>query len=352
LNENDLRKQPMNLKILGDIKKLLTLINTMKEQTSKKSRSQTSWSTGEKVKIWNDRNDKQFQHGSSYWARLILSMAFFGIVAFITSITMTIVHFRVPDQEHFPPLPDVVLDNLQLIPWAFTMCEYIAITMGSIFWIIVAAHRHRMVMLWRVASITGTVFLLRCITMFATSLSVPGAHLKCKVEGMPKAGVPFELILQRAWEITVGAGLSIQGVRTCGDYMFSGHTSALTILNYTINEYTPADWKGLHILSWVLNVFGMFLILAAHEHYTIDVLIAYYISSRMFVWYHAMATAKVSSRASKIAMAAVFPLFTYLEEHTKGLIPNEYEWPWTVGIRWLTALKSFLVPLLYKKKVR
>lgn len=42
--------------------------------------------------------------------------------------------------------------------------------------------------------------------------------------------------MQQAYVIWRGAGMSIQGVRTCGDYMFSGHTVALTMLNFFITE--------------------------------------------------------------------------------------------------------------------
>lgn len=44
------------------------------------------------------------------------------------------------------------------------------------------------------------------------------------------------LRITRAYTIWSGLGMSIQGVRTCGDYMFSGHTVALTTLNFFITE--------------------------------------------------------------------------------------------------------------------
>ena len=42
--------------------------------------------------------------------------------------------------------------------------------------------------------------------------------------------------LQRAGEIFFGVGMSMNGVRSCGDYMFSGHTVSITLLNFFITE--------------------------------------------------------------------------------------------------------------------
>ena len=46
----------------------------------------------------------------------------------------------------------------------------------------------------------------------------------------------FNHRFKRALEIFFGMGMSLSGVRTCGDYMFSGHTSVVTLLNFLITE--------------------------------------------------------------------------------------------------------------------
>ena len=54
--------------------------------------------------------------------------------------------------------------------------------------------------------------------------------------------------------------------------MFSGHTVSLTLVNFFITEYTSRR----------------ILILAVHKHYSIDVFIAFYITSRLFLYYNTL----------------------------------------------------------------
>lgn len=145
--------------------------------------------------------------------------------------------------------------------------------------------------------------------MLITSLSVPGRHLNCAARPY---GDWFDKIKQ-AFLIWQGAGMSINSVRTCGDYMFSGHTVTLTLLNFFITEYTPQDLYFVHTLSWVLNLFGVFFILAGHEHYSIDVFIAFYISTRLFLYYHTLANNRCLYSGDRRRTRIWFPLFYFFE---------------------------------------
>ena len=60
----------------------------------------------------------------------------------------------------------------------------------------------------------------------------------------------------------------------------------LTVLSSFAEFYTPNRWKLLHLITNIMNLFGCFLVLAAHEHYTIDVVIAFFLSKTIFQGYH------------------------------------------------------------------
>uniref|UniRef100_A0A1I8MB21 Sphingomyelin synthase-like domain-containing protein n=1 Tax=Musca domestica TaxID=7370 RepID=A0A1I8MB21_MUSDO len=260
-----------------------------------------------------------------------ISLGYSFLVTWITSFVMVIVHERVPDMKKYPPLPDIFLDNVPHIPWAFHMCEITGTLLFSIWACVCIFHKCRMVILRRFFALAGTVFLLRCVTMLITSLSVPGTHLQCNQNDYAIDDTALTLTealslrISRAYTIWSGLGMSIQGVRTCGDYMFSGHTVALTLLNFFITEYTPRNLYFLHTLSWLLNMFGIFFILAAHEHYSIDVFVAFYITSRLFLYYHTLANNQALMQRDSNRTRIWFPMFSYFESSVDGIIPNEFD---------------------------
>ncbi|XP_071808877.1 sphingomyelin synthase-related protein 1-like [Asterias amurensis] len=352
LKELDLRLPPISVPVLAHIKRLMMLIDHLQER----ERGSTYFSNGSSKLTdylsketslelghisqqlnafsFSDDEDYQSSHSSPQsrrssepkfqpeYGKTLLSFIYASSVALLTAFVMTIAHDRVPDMTKFPPLPDVFLDSVPRIEWAFEACETCAITLASMFVIVLVLHKHRSIILRRFFALTGSCFLLRCLTMFVTSMSVPGSHLQCsgKVYGN------YWIKMERALEIMSGLGMSVTGVHTCGDYMFSGHTICLTMFNFFITEYSPRSMTYLHTISWVLNLFGAFFVLAAHEHYSIDVVIAFCITSRLFLYYHTLANTHSLQQADR-RTKVWFPMFSYFEDKVDNVVPNEYEWP-------------------------
>lgn len=367
LTENDLRQPPLSLNKLGDIKRLAQHIKHLKavccetpplvfressplilEQQNislptqaprRRVRSparptpmRRDSTESEDIDSWRQNSAHSLKQGTTsfnlddipleLW-KTVLSFIYVFAVFMLTAFVMVVVHDRVPEMDKYPPLPDLFLDNMPHVPWAFDACELVGLTLGAMWFILLFFHKHRFVLMRRFFSLMGTIFLLRCVTMLITSLSVPGKHLQCS----GKRYGDWYTRLQRTFEIWQGMGMSLQGVRSCGDYMFSGHTSVITMLTFFITEYTPRKYYYVHIMSWCLNLFGIFFLLSAHEHYSIDVFVAFYLSSRLFMYYHTLAHNRALQAADAKRTRIWFPLFAFFESKCEGRVPNTFEVP-------------------------
>ncbi|KAI5699310.1 hypothetical protein M8J75_000966 [Diaphorina citri] len=382
LNESDLRSPPLNISVLGDVKRLALDIRQLRIENRRSLLEQGYDPTSlvqfpktfcdmfpHQVSVGTESQYGDIEHLpyqssqasddghatrlSPEYIKTVIALGYLFVVTWITAFVMVIVHDRVPDMKKYPPLPDIFLDNVPYIPWAFHMCEWTG-TLLLVIWLgVLFFHKHRFILLRRFFGLAGTVFLLRCITMLITSLSVPGSHLQCNPRTSPHSHSDQFLLdlmykMKQAYVIWRGAGMSIQGVRTCGDYMFSGHTVALTMLNFFITEYTPRHVYLLHIFTWLLNMFGIFFILSGHEHYSIDVFIAFYITSRLFLYYHTLANNQALMQRDSIRTRIWFPLFSFFESSVDGIVPNEFETPAMIAQR-LVSCVFYLINMAFNR---
>lgn len=116
------------------------------------------WSSQEDDEDWptgrtqgSDRSSVQKEKSEmkpEAW-KAVVAMAYFFCVTWITAFVMVFVHDRVPDMATYPPLPDIFLDNVPLIPWAFQMCELCGLILFLIWCSILIFHKHRFILLRR-----------------------------------------------------------------------------------------------------------------------------------------------------------------------------------------------------------
>ncbi|XP_074651667.1 sphingomyelin synthase-related protein 1-like [Tubulanus polymorphus] len=330
LTESDLRQPPLNLEIVGDIKRLMIGIWKLQKLNSEScyllmpdDSSSASDRSMNEDEITNDRPGIKSKNLDPELWKTALSFLYAFSVSLLNALIVVIVHNRIPDRNKYPPLPDILLDNIPYVPWAFKTAEIFAFTLSLMWFSILFFHKHRFILIRRMFTLSGTMYLLRCVTMLITSLSVPAEHIQCEIRSYNS----FMDQLKKAFFILKGFGMSIHGVKNCGDYMFSGHTVILTLLNFFIAEYCPSGSILIPMLSWSLNLLGMFFVLAAHEHYSIDLFIAFYIASRLFLYYHTFANNRSLMLHDRSRAKFWFPLFSYFESKCDGIVPNEYEWP-------------------------
>lgn len=74
-----------------------------------------------------------------------ISILYAFFVHFVTSFTIIIAQERMPDKKSYRPLPDILLDNIPYIPWAYKVTEGVILAGFITFFIILLFHKYRYV---------------------------------------------------------------------------------------------------------------------------------------------------------------------------------------------------------------
>ncbi|CAG2220741.1 SAMD8 [Mytilus edulis] len=350
LTENDLKQAPLQILPFGDLRRLCFLIENLREEKRNRDQKTSESPFKQTYSTFNnyihseqsstrsglsspsggisitDSDDESFQIRKKLKLdrrKFALSVLYIFCSHFFSGFAVTYAQEHLPDKKKYPPLPDIILDNLPFIPWAYRVTE------GAIFFLIIIGlimlffHKYRFLVIQRVMIIAATIYLLRSFCVMSTAIPMPQKEYNCnRIE--VKDG--WER-LSRVVRFYAAIGLKSNGIKTCGDYVFSGHTVIMTLLVLSINEYTPRSMICLHTLNWIVGIFGVFFILLGHGHYTLDILLAFVISSKLFSYHHTIAINMSLISRDTHRMKKCFPVLYYFEQDTDGHIPNEYEWP-------------------------
>lgn len=261
-----------------------------------------------------------------------LLFAFLAMVAgfIINDVSIVLTHQKVPDKQFHPPLPDIMLDNVTKVRWLNDVADVLVILSILLSVSIIALHRHRWILCRRVFLLLAMLYSFRSVTMYVTVLPLANDHVYCspKMSESLSVGQKILTIAEEVMKLLQSGGLPITGKKTiCGDYIYSGHTIILMLANLLVREYIPKRYNLIHWLSWITAWIGMICLLVSHGHYTIDVIVGYYTTTRLFWIYHTFSNhtdLKIRSSANSLSNIWWFRAFQYFEVNVSGKLPKEY----------------------------
>jgi len=257
--------------------------------------------------------------------KTLLAAFFLGTGFLATTISLAFTHERVPELQ---PLPDIVLDNIKYQSWGLDVSEYLLMISTMSAMVVVMLHSHRLVILRRIWLLLGILYYYRALTMFVTVLPKSDETYTCMPRKNDTTALDYS---KRVLTIISGGGLSINGKHIyCGDYIFSGHTMTLTMGYLAIKQYSPRRFILLHWASFLISLCGVIFLLLSRGHYTIDVLLAYYVTSRIWWIYHTLAhnqQLKTRGEHNSLDNMCWWHVFRFFEKNIKVPLPHTFSFP-------------------------
>ncbi|CAJ0574966.1 unnamed protein product, partial [Mesorhabditis spiculigera] len=230
--------------------------------------------------------EKQMEGRQSEGLKTVIAFLCLTLAAFMNFFLLTVIHDIVPRE----PLPDIVFLAIPQQRWAWSFGDVLSTVSSVMAFTVVLLHRDRVVVLRRMFVLGAILYGLRAVILGVTYLP-PSFHNRDQIcqPQVNRTALSGMEIATRFLTYVVTLGLtSGQDKILCGDLMFSGHTVVLTIMYFVQLQYTP---RGLVILRYIaapITFLGIAALVVSGGHYTMDVLIAYWLTSHVFWGYHQM----------------------------------------------------------------
>lgn len=77
--------------------------------------------------------------------KTFIALVMLGFNFVLATVSLAMVHDRVPNRETYGPLPDVVLDNIRPLEWALDVSEVLIMVVVNSCVLLITFHKHRLV---------------------------------------------------------------------------------------------------------------------------------------------------------------------------------------------------------------
>ncbi|VDN83656.1 unnamed protein product [Brugia pahangi] len=249
------------------------------------------------------------------------------ISAFLNFFLLTVIHDIVPRE----PLPDLVFMLIPQQRWAWVVGDIFSTLNAVLGFTCVLLHKKRLIVFRRVLLLGGIMYGLRAVVLGLTFLppSFQNRDEICLPQVNRTAMYATEITTRFVTYVVTLGLTSGQDKILCGDLMFSGHTVVLTIMYFTLLQYTPRRLVYLRYIAAPLTYIGIAALVISGGHYTMDVLVAYWLTSHIFYAYHQVfAMPRIERSKAPLSHLWWFWLCYWFENDVPdGLLQNEWEWP-------------------------
>ncbi|CAG9539082.1 unnamed protein product [Cercopithifilaria johnstoni] len=255
--------------------------------------------------------------------------AFFCLLisAFLNFFLLTVIHDIVPRE----PLPDLVFMLIPQQRWAWVVGDIFSTLNAVLGFTCVLLHKKRLIVFRRVLLLGGIMYGLRAVILGLTFLppSFQNRDEICLPQVNRTAMYATEITTRFVTYVVTLGLTSGQDKILCGDLMFSGHTVVLTIMYFTLLQYTPRRLVYLRYLAAPLTYIGIAALVISGGHYTMDVLVAYWLTSHVFYAYHQVfEMPRVERTKAPLSHLWWFWLCYWFESDVPdGALRNEWDWP-------------------------